>query len=234
MTQQRRIRRTARIVGALAFAVGPVGCGTSSPAEPSQPALAIITGRVIDGSNVPVAGARVTATDRFRGPIESISDAAGGYTLTIDLQNKSLTVMVEKDGFEPSRLHVGSQVAPLSRAMAMDLRLYAITRILAGDSIRLEVRPEDPVCAGPSGLEAYPCRRVRISSPASGRLGVGAMDAYGDSSAVHNIVVQQADKPPASEGLVIAVQAGSETIVEFMLLGQPSQSLIAVSWLEPS
>ena len=201
MTRQTRIRRAPLIVGALAFALGPAGCGTSSPAAPSQPALAIITGRVIDGSNVAVAGARVTATDGFRGPIESLSDAAGGYTLTIDLRNSPLTVVVEKDGFEPSRLHVGSQVAPLSRAMTMDLRLYAITRILAGDSIRLEVRLEDPVCAsGPLGLEPYPCRRVRISSPASGRLGVGAVDAYGDFSAVHNIVVQQADRPPRLRG----------------------------------
>ena len=202
MTRQTRIRRAPFIVGTLALAVGPVGCGTSSPAAPSQPALAIITGRVIDGSNVAVAGARVTATDRFRGPIESLSDAAGGYVLTIDLQNNPLTVVVEKDGFEPSLLHVGSPIAPLSRAMTMDLRLHTITRIVAGDSIRLEVRREDPVCAsGPSGLEAYPCRRVRISSPADGRLEVGAVDTLGDFSAVHTIVMQQADKPPASAGL---------------------------------
>jgi len=231
------MRRPALLAGVLAVAVGPVGCGTSSPAAPSPPESVLITGRVLDARDVPVAGARVTATDRFRGAIESLSDAAGGFTLTIDVRNGSFPVVVEKDGFEPSR-YVSLPDAPLSRALPMDLRLHAITRILAGDSIRLEVRREDPVCAsGPSGLETYPCRRVRIASPAGGQLSVQAVDDLGDFSAVHSIVVQQADKPPAAAGLVIAVPAGSETIVEFMLQGrasQASQSLLVVSWLEPS
>ena len=218
-----------RLVVVLA-AAGVAACeSSSSPAAPGA-ALAFVSGRVYDGSNVPVAGVLVTATDAFLGVVHSRTDDGGNYALTIDARNSSVVLTAERDDFEPSLRPLGGPTGSLERTQIADIRLHAIARIQVGDSMPLRVQTDDPACrTGPSLLDLRPCRRVRIGSSAGGRVFAGAVDDLGDFSAVRSIAVQQADKPPASEGLVIEVAAGSETIVEYILTGQNSSSFLVIS-----
>ena len=207
------------------------GCDSSSPTAPA-PAFAYVTGRVLDGGGAPVARARVTAGDQFLGPIEAATDDSGAYGLTVDARNTALAVTVDRDGFEPTRMIIGGPTGSLPRTTTADARLHAILRIDVGHEVPLEVLPDDPLCAvETTGATGRPCRRVRITSARGGRLGVSAVDTFGDYSAVGGIGIQRADMPPPSPALVIDVSPGSETVVEFVLLtyGGRSQSLLVTS-----
>ena len=73
---------------------------SASPPAPSQPAPppVRVTGFVVDATDQPVAGARIVVPDRGVGtPAETITDAAGSYTLAIDGRYQSFVVEVDKD-----------------------------------------------------------------------------------------------------------------------------------------
>lgn len=68
-----------------------------------RPAGTVVTGRVLDGDNRPIAGARVTSgTDRSREPIaEATTDAQGWYTIH-DVPNGKWILTVQARGHAPS------------------------------------------------------------------------------------------------------------------------------------
>src|SRR5882672_3384189 len=75
-----------------------------APAATSQRQPLHVVGRVADGANNPVAGARVTQWDTAN---TTISDASGAFdmTATVGAQDRSFWVTVEKPGFETSELN---------------------------------------------------------------------------------------------------------------------------------
>jgi hypothetical protein len=219
------MEKTARFVITLSvgtvIAVGGVACRRSPAApSPTQPPVLSqssvqLTGRVLDGSEQPVPGARVAVSREPRVPIETISDGAGRYSLSISYPSRPIWVHAEKEGFDGSLLSVW--VDDSVREATRDLRLYRIVRITAGDSVELSLGPDGPLCGFEDQLGDWTyCRRVRIVAPRSGELrgeAVRGNDPFGFA-----LRVSVPDQPIREfmESFRVAVTGGSETIVEVL------------------
>ena len=210
---------------ASSLAASLVACH-GSPATPSPPQLlppaagtVRLTGSVLDGNGNAVPGAQITAT-HISGSVEALSGAAGEYALPFDSQQVNLPVDVKKDGFEPSRVNVfiGSLGAAADRYK--DLRVHQIVRVSAGQSVDLLLRDDDPVCRDPVDEFDWPCRRVRFVSPTAGRLIVVPVQDPTNAAGGPAIRMQLAGRPDVfpPTALNVAVGAGSETIVEVLLI----------------
>jgi len=186
---------------------------------PTGPLVVSVTGRVLDGSGNAVGGARITAPGNSGGPIEVVADAAGAYTFSIDARSVRVPLVVEKDGFEPSQLAVWLGVNGATGDVTQDLRLHQIVRASAGASVELSIRPNDPLC-GVDEVE-WLCRRVRVVSPVAGQLLVVPAILATDIVAGQSIRLRLAGRPDVfpPSALNVAVGAGSETILEILLVG---------------
>jgi hypothetical protein len=210
------------------MAAGLVACG-KSPAAPSPPppppanengTLRVI-GRVLDIRDATVAGAYVSGF-HADGVSDTVSDLDGAYALIVPSRQINLSVRVEKAGFEPSSVDVFLSLNASTADVNRDLRLYQIVRVNAGDSVDLPIRPDDPICASVQADFDWPCRRVRVLSAFAGRLTV--VPTLDPSTLGPGPVVQMQLPgvpdvfPPTA--LNVAVGAGSETIVELLLLAR--------------
>ena len=150
------------------------GCGAGPPttptplpsvfgttaAPPLQPLH--VVGRVLDGANGSVAGARLTPWDQPS--YSGVSGADGTFELTVPIkaQDRTFWITVEKAGYETSEL-----ARSVDGAASTLLRLHEIRRIAAGESARTIVSPDDSACGYHWG---YLCRRVRVRAQSSGTL----------------------------------------------------------------
>ena len=181
-------------------------------------------GQVIDGFQEAVSGARVSAAYEG-GQVETVSDQAGEYALTLPPFQSRIFATVEKSGYEES----GFPVTGATRDFTKDLRLYRILRVTAGQPVELAKRWDDPICGYVLGDDVFDlsCRRVRIVAPSAGQLRV---DPTYDGAAAHNIRLQVPGRAEeATESLRLDVAAGSETIVEVLFMPGATNTTVNTS-----
>lgn len=213
-------------VAAMALMVGLAGCD-SAPTAPSPPPAPTapptgtlrVFGHVRDGADNAVGGARVIVF-HLDGESETVSDADGAYALSLPLRQTTVSVTVEMAGFEPSRTSVFLSLNNATVDVRRDLRLHRIVRVSAGASVELSIRSDDPLCTSVRDEFDWPCRRLRVLSEFAGLLTVvhthdGATPGLGPA-----IQMQVPTLPHGfpTSALSVFVAAGSETIVEFLLI----------------
>jgi hypothetical protein len=133
----------------------------AAAASPSTPLH--VVGRVIDGEDNPVGGARVTRWDSAE---TTISDRDGAFEMAMALKadDRSFWVTVAKAGYETSELN-----RSVERAATTSLRLHQTKSIAAGESLNSVITRDDSACGYHWG---YFCRRVHVRSESSGILTV--------------------------------------------------------------
>jgi hypothetical protein len=198
------------------------------PAEPT-PLPIRLTGLVVDRNDRPVAGARIAVSFNGRSLGETVADAAGAYAVMIDRRNTS-ELYVEKEGFEPSRLFVFPPITADAAEVTTNLRLHEILRITAGQSLGLSVVEGDSACSYTFGLEDWGCRRIRVVSPVAGQLTVEATRTGLSSYFIITLPGAQNDTGPHFRA---TVAAGSETILDVLLIGGVNQSTTLTTRIEP-
>jgi carboxypeptidase family protein len=139
----------------------PTATVPRAPATTLQQQPLHVVGRIVDSTNNPVTGARVTQWDTSN---TTVSDASGAFEMTavITAQDRTFWVTVEKPGFESSELN-----RSVDAATNTSLRLHQIRNIAAGESFRAVVNPDDSACGYHWG---FVCRRVRVTPESSGTL----------------------------------------------------------------
>jgi len=196
------------------------------PAEPA-PLPIRLTGLVVDGNDRPVAGARVDVSFNGRRLGETVADAAGAYAVMIDRLD-SVSIDVDKEGFEPSWLFASTSSG--AAEVTKNLRLHEILRITAGQSLDLSVVEGDSACPYYFGLEEWLCRRIRVASPVAGQLTVDV----GPRGASSYFTIKLPDAANDTGPLFrVAVAAGSETILDVLLVGGFNQSTTLTTRIEP-
>jgi hypothetical protein len=162
---------------AIGLALLAVNCDSAPTAPtrlqaPGAPPRAL-TGTVVDSSGQPVAGATIIPVAQSWTDTAAVtSDPAGLYMFPLRPGVAgSVEIRIEKDGFEPSL-----KVVSLDRAedVVATLRLHPVMRISVGDTVRLSIDAEDPVC---SYQGYWPCRRIRVTAPTTGDATISAQDA---------------------------------------------------------
>jgi hypothetical protein len=217
-----QVSRTLRLIAACTSTAALLAAcdGAGPPAAPSDGAarLAAIVqmrGKVIDGNDDAVSGARVSVVFDG-GQVETVSDLTGAYGLTIPPFHSRLYATVERSGYEESAISVTGATHDFTK----DLRLHRILRVNPGQPVELVRRWDDPICGYILGDDVYelPCRRVRIVSEFAGELRVDPIDMF-DNVAAHRVRLQlpgRLEEP--REFLRLAVGAGSETVVDVLFL----------------
>jgi hypothetical protein len=121
-----------------------------------------VVGRVVDGTDNPIPNARLTSW--LDSKDTAISDASGAFDfiMSVKAQDRTFWLTVEKAGYETSELSRN-----VVDAATTVLRLHRIQSLEAGNSLRALINPDDSACGYHWG---YICRRVRVTSPSSGRL----------------------------------------------------------------
>ena len=102
-----------------------------------------------------------------------------------------------------------------------DVRLYAIQRIAAGQSVDILVRQDDPRCIFDI-FDNYRCRQVRVVSNALGRLSLTAVVTAGaavEGQSVTLTLALPAHGGPANEPIAFPVAAGTEVAVQINIFG---------------
>jgi hypothetical protein len=187
--------------------VTPTLPSLASPPAPACPACSYnvgsgsfrIDGVVRDTSGAPVAGARVAIHNGYSGRGEVVAatttDEGGAYALMYELPRlpagqfwQAGYVVAEKPGYETDGLDRGlfTRLADLG-SRQLDFRLHQAMAIRSGDSARLVISPDDPICL--RGLEdGWACRIVRVTAPAAGRLTVDV--TWTDSTHTHELGLQ--------------------------------------------
>ena len=222
-----RRQRCITVSAVASLAIILVACDGSpqavspTPAETSQRLR--IFGVVIDADNTPIAGARVSVLTEERLVVDTVADAQGAYAVEIE-RSEYHVVSTAREGFEPSELILH----PRGREMRYDVRLQRIVRINAGESVTLTVAPTGPACG--DGDSIWLCRRVRVVFPAGGAL---QLAGPGGSSAPFFLLrlAGNWDITPRPS-ITVPVAAGSETIVELLLVGQAPQTVRLSTELE--
>jgi hypothetical protein len=195
----------------------------SPAAETSQPLR--VFGVVVDADRAPIAGARVSVQAGGEPPaLDTMSDVQGAYSLEVE-RAVFHVISAAHDGFEPNEL----LLTPFGREMRFDVRLQRIVRIKAGESVTLTVVPADPACS--DGDQVWTCRRVRVVAPIGGAL----QFAVPTGTSAPRFLLRVADNWDITPGpsIAVPVSAGSETIVELLLVGQAPQTVRFSSGLGP-
>jgi Carboxypeptidase regulatory-like domain len=226
--------RTASSVASLTLAVTAalmfLGCDSapSAPSEvgqslptqpvPPSPGLTRLTGSVVEPDGQGVPGAVVTWLYGGR-PSTTVTAGTGAFELTLDTQPpEGIRLTVEKDGFEPSVVHLAAEGRTDLRR---DVNLHRISRVAVGSSVRLSIGPSDSFCSASASDSQYdanarPCRRIRVVSASEGRL-----DMWVNGADVEpRYRIQLAAKPEDGLGSYFStpVDAGSETVVDLVLI----------------
>jgi hypothetical protein len=203
----------------LVATIATGGCNGQSATQPSAgvpPAPAVapqptsvaapvhVVGRVIDGENNPVAGAKVTRWDSVTETTTSDLDGAFAMTMALKAQDRSFWVTVEKPGYETSELNRN-----VDTAATTSLRLHQSRSIAAGESWGSVITADDSACGYHWG---YFCRRVRVRSESSGTL---TLEVVSDAVTGLGLPVGPIGFPQQLERrLLVPVTAGSETSID--------------------
>jgi hypothetical protein len=197
-------------------AVTPTQPSLASSAQPTCPACRYddgsgayrLDGVVRDTSGAPVAGARVAVYYNLRvasAVATTTTDETGAYALGYELSPLpagqfwgAAYLVAEKAGYEADGFGPGVFTRPdtsLTRApdgvvsVHRDLRLHATVALAAGASARLVIHPDDPTCLQWfMDKDEWPCRIVRVTAPAAGRLTVDV--SWTDETRTHELGLQ--------------------------------------------
>ena len=182
--------------------VAPAATPQPTPTFTSTPLH--VVGRVIDGVNNPVTGARVTRWDSLTETTISGADGAFDMTLAMKPQDRSFWVTVEKAGYETSELN-----RSVDTAATTSLRLHKIQSVAAGESLGSVINPDDSACGYHWG---YLCRRIHVRPQSPGTL---TLEVVSDAVTGLGVPVGPVGFPQQLERrLLIPVTAGSEISID--------------------
>ena len=202
---------------------GPSPLPMPQPAAPTGPQVRL-SGLVVDGGDEPVPDARIAVeSGDGRTLVETVADASGSYAFAVERRDR-IVVTVQKDGFEPSRLHF-TLVASVAAEVTTHLRLQQIVRINAGASIRLAIGEDPSACYDAYEMDEWFCRRVRVISQSAGQLQIDSVIT--DATRIRLQLPGRVERATAT--LRLAVEAGSETTVDVLFLGQTSETTLYTS-----
>jgi hypothetical protein len=179
-----------------------------------------VTGRVVDGADRPLSGARITSWSNTTAT--GVSDASGTFDMAVPVaaQDRWFWITVDKPGFETSEL-----MRSVHTAGSTSLRLHQIRNIDAGDTLRSIVSPDDSACGYHWG---FICRRVRIRSSSSGSL---TLEVSGVAEL--GMPVGPVGFPQTLESrMSVPVSAGSEVSIDVAAgwpLGAPAEFTLTTS-----
>jgi len=184
----------------------PTPIATAAPATQAASAISTrlrVAGRVVDGADNRVVGAKVTRWDSAE---SAITDASGAFDMILAMQSRdrSFWVTVEKAGYETSELN-----RSIDTADATSLRIHQIQRIAAGESWQAAINADDSACGYHWG---YVCRRVRVTARMPGTL---TLDVAPDGAAALGIPIGPVGFPQTmGRHLSIRVEAGSDVAID--------------------
>lgn len=150
-----------------------------APAGPTRPVR--ISGMATDDDGAPVADATIEVTVDDGPTIEqklyATTNLTGFYELTADVLATGFPSFGFIKADSPGRERYFAYLFR-NQTVTQDVRLYRITRIAAGESTRVTIRPGDSTCGHGDELT---CRIVRVSIPTAGRLAM-ACEPTGDDN----------------------------------------------------
>jgi hypothetical protein len=210
----------SRLVLLLLAETFALGCGGQSPTTPTPAATPSpnpaptaptrvvqplrVSGRVLDTTNTPIPGARVTQWDTAN---TATTDANGSFELTASVtpEDRSFWVTVAKPGFETSEL-----ARSVESAGNTSLRLHQLRMIVAGDSFQAAVNADDSACGYHWG---YVCRRLRVSASASGTL-IAELSSDRSDVGVAIVAGPVGFPQPLERHISVPVKAGTEVAID--------------------
>lgn len=204
-------------------AIIPSVPGTPSPIPPWVTYRFV--GFVVDGGDEPVTNANLTFSDRRS--TTAVTDASGAYDVSIELRQRSATVIVSKPGYESSIHGVG--LDPEMDTSRRNLRLHQIRSITAGESVHLSVNQDDPTC---DYEMIWNCRRIRVRSASPSTVMLEVMPD--DAGARFGLLIGPIQEPyqPKSR-LSVPVTAGSEIPVDILFV-RNDRGFTLKTWLGPN
>jgi hypothetical protein len=135
-----------------------------------QPAAVTLTGRVTDAeTGRPIAGAVVYINGRYRGT----ADSAGDYVVSGLLDYGADFTMTLAENYVADYRYIRGRTV-------LDVRLYPIKRILAGQAEVVTVTPDDTLCVNnmqdtPGLGPDYVCRSLFVVAPTAGSVTIEAV-----------------------------------------------------------
>jgi hypothetical protein len=216
----RRAASCLLLLAACAAGCSPPSRSPVAPEPAQAPSTVRVTGTVLDGEDRPVSGAKILTDGGPAPDLKGQSDAAGRYEFTVHASVLPDALMVTKDGFEQSwsLLNTGHWGTGEVRT---DVRLYAIQRIAAGQSVDILVRQDDPRCIFDI-FDNYRCRQVRVVSNTPGRLSLTAVVTGSEAVEGQSVTLTLAMPThggPANEPIAFPVTAGTEVAAQFNVHG---------------
>ena len=140
-----------------------------------------LTGTVTDADGRPVSDAMVKAFPFIPSvplePLMMTTGATGRFEFTFENaagQTMGGGAIASKPGYEDEHHYV----VPAANAV-QNFRLYPITRVTPGTTLRVTVQPDEGFCGF---SDEWRCRKFRVVSPASGTLTLTATADGGDNS----------------------------------------------------
>jgi hypothetical protein len=216
-------------------------CGGHGSTAPTAPTLAAstfhVTGVASDDDGAPVAGANLWVYPGAPGiPMGSgVTDERGAYSFDFKSTSSSgpMGLNADSPGHEP---FVGFLFPDaVSHTASMNVRLYRIKRLTAGESTVVTIVPGDTNCGFDSELT---CRTVRVSVPSDGLLTMSC-DPQGDDNGGPGLtIVGYNDRVTCRNCSVFSpwrLTAGTERAVDIGMWGQSmaSQSCVFKTSLAP-
>ena len=140
-----------------------------------------LAGTVTEPDGRPVADATVKASPFIPGlrlePLTTTTGAAGRYEFTFENgmgQGQGGGAVASKPGYEDDYRYV----VPAANAL-QNFRLYPITKVAAGATIRVTLLPDEGFCGF---SDEWRCRKFRVVSPTNGMLTLTATAEVGNAS----------------------------------------------------
>jgi hypothetical protein len=172
-----------------------------------------LTGTVTDADGRPVPDAMVKAFPFIPGvrlePLIMTTGATGRYEFTFEngaSQTMGGGAIASKSGYEDEHHYV----VPAANAV-QNFRLYPITKVTPGTTLRVTVQPDDGFCGF---SDEWRCRKFRIVSPAGGTLTLTATADGGDASGYLEVLrPYQCCRSPLS----VAIVANEEIRVNVLM-----------------
>jgi hypothetical protein len=145
-----------------------------------------VSGIATDDDGAPVVGATVTVSACCPpSSVSTVTDGRGSYSVDFDATHSApdLLPFADVNADSPGHEHFGSVLFPVSytekaQNVSMNLHLYRIKRITAGESTAVTVVPGDTLCGVDDELT---CRTVRVVIPTDGVLTMSC-NPHGDDN----------------------------------------------------
>jgi hypothetical protein len=192
------------------------GCSESPVVAPTEVVASVrLTGQVMElgGRRVPdatvsrrtVAGATLATT---------MTDTAGRFEFLIDSTEPNgmhITLHVEKADFETRWVRADSSGR---RELEINIVVYPVVRVMAGETVTLQVSPVDPICSYVVDEQGYPCKRFRVR-----RAGAGLVVIWIGGPPTESVEWTLGVDGRFGPRLRVALGEGAEVPVDVVLLG---------------